>query len=205
MRKALLETYPEIVTVSFSRTSFHSISITAKKHTEAFLWCGTTHTATSTPTCYRTNTEGFIFEQVASSPESPLASSTQNNSLEMYMLLSSEIAPGESVIGAHVLGPERIPIALRFVRAVKELGVEVRAIEIQDDEASLWMNDRTYIKYILGSEERAIQLAASSMPKVNLSDGSIEYLDLRFNGKAFVKRRGAGETEAPMDKTMEAR
>jgi hypothetical protein len=43
--------------------------------------------------------------------------------------------------------------------------------------------------YVLGSEQEAFTALVSAKDSLSLSDGSVDYVDLRFSGKVYVKRK----------------
>jgi hypothetical protein len=88
------------------------------------------------------------------------------------------------------------PVAgvLSFVKAMKSLGANVIAVEMRGDEADLYTEAGTRITYVTGREEQAAALAATSFPSLKLNDGSLLYVDLRFDSKIFFKKK---ETKKP--------
>lgn len=206
IRASVLRSYPNISAVSISRTSFTEIHVRTVLRASAFVWCGVT--ADAAGNCYDADAEGLIFGEIASLPtmakSAPVEMDTvaasvmdvvpeQNidpSSLRIYAQLESENNDDGTPLRAHVVGAERIPDALRFVKAMRALNVSIVSIEIRDDEADLYTPQGTRITYILGDEEKSAALAASSFPSLNLSDGQLAYVDLRFEGKVYIKRRG---------------
>lgn len=170
--------------------------------------------------CYSADSDGFVFKRAEGAEVAPAGAGTDASSTSPVMPASStppstastalarragaaplsqvrvfapldrSIADGSSPIGAHVVSPGRIPDALKFVDAIRELGAPVSSLALRDDEADLWLNGPTRITYVLGHEREAAELAASALPGLTLTDGSIQYIDLRFPGKAYVKRYG---------------
>jgi len=206
IRASVLREYPNISAVSISRTSFTEIYVRTIPRASAFVWCGVT--ADAAGNCYDADAEGLIFGEIASvlamaksaSGEMDTVATSvmdvapeQNvdpSSLRIYAQLESENNDDGTPLRAHVVGAERIPDALRFVKAMRALNVSIVSIEIRDDEADLYTPQGTRITYILGEEEKSAALAASSFPSLNLSDGQLAYVDLRFEGKVYIKRRG---------------
>ena len=68
--------------------------------------------------------------------------------------------------------------------------MNVVSVEIRGDEADLYTPHGTRVTYILGNEEKAAALAASAFPTLNIQGGQLAYVDLRFEGKVYIKRHG---------------
>lgn len=180
IRKAILAAHPEIAAVSIARSSFTSLTISPTARTSALLWCG--HERTPEATCYETDAEGLVFMQADA------ARVTQPGELKIYGAL--EEGDAASPVGARVSQAERIPEALRLVKTLRGLGASITVLQLRGDEADLLLESGTRLTYVLGKEEQAAALAAASFPTLALADGSIEYIDLRFERKIYVKRFG---------------
>lgn len=196
MREAVLAAHPEVSALSISRSSFNSLTLSGTSRASSFIWCGTSiDTPAPDGSCFEADAEGLIFRQAAVSTTTMVLSTGSSTpvsagDLRIFSALVPERAEGESPVGARVSKAESIPDALRFVKAIRGLGLPVSSLGIRDDEADLWLSGPTRITYVLGHEEEAAQLAASAIPTLNFADGTIQYLDLRFRGKAYVKRFG---------------
>ncbi len=207
IRAAILDANPEVSAVSLTATSFSSLSIYTTPRAQSFLWCGTDF---STPSpdgyCYQSDIEGFIFAQdshtvgapvlVASTSSStpplpkPVAPVENRSQILVYGPLDRDITNGNSPTRAHLVLPGRMPEALKFVNAIRELGAPITSLVIRGDEADLWIGQSTRITYVLGHERDAASSAASSLSNLALTNGSIQYVDLRFPGKVYVKKYG---------------
>jgi len=212
IRTAITDADPEVSAVSIARTSFSSIAISTVPRAEAFLWCGTSIDAPLPDgDCYEADIQGFIFKDAgmgdAGAAATSTASSTSNGmaagsadtdgtraddaekgEIRVFGPVSKDVSDGQSPVRAHVVTPGNITDALKFVAAVRELRVPVSAYAIRGDEADLWVGAPTRITYVIGHEKDAAVLAESALPTLALTDGSIQYVDLRFPGKAYVKR-----------------
>lgn len=191
IRAQVMKDFPDASAVSIKGVSLHVISITVMSRASAFIWCGSSIDAPpANGTCFSADGEGLVF-----GPADP-AMVAASSSLRIFAPLDREVSAGESPVGAHIVNSKQVPDALRFVKAVRSLGAPVSALSILGDEADLYLQGPTHIRYVLGREEQAAQLAVSAFPTLNLTDGSIDYIDLRFigsmntPGKAYVKRFG---------------
>ncbi len=181
IRAAVLEAHPNVSAVSVSRTGFDSISLKASERVAAFWWCGTPPEA-GTDNCFEADAEGYVFAHA----EAIIGSTTPM--LIVHAALDG--APPESYpLRGMVVGAGRVPDILRFVRAVESLGIPVESIAIREDEADLRAPHGTRITYVIGNEEEAAKGASAAFPSLNLMDGSLDYVDLRFDGKVYLKRR----------------
>lgn len=179
MRTIIIEAYPDISAVSLSAVSFNELRVESVARASAFVWCGES-VDTPAPSCYDADAEGLVFAEHSAGVASTTA-------LKVYSALQGSATT--TPVRAHVVSSELVPSILRFVRAVKTLGVPVQAIAIRGDEADIHVPGNTRITYVLGREEQAASLAASAFPTLKLPDSTIEYIDLRFEKKVYVKRR----------------
>jgi hypothetical protein len=212
IRTAIIDANPDVSAVSLTPTSFSSLHIRTTSRAESFIWCGTAFENPNTDgSCYQSDIEGFIFMQdaervVTNTPMSTSTSSTtphtatvsvspakQNvqSQIHVYGPLDRDVSGGQSPIRAHLALSSRIPEALKFVDAMRELGAPVTSLVIRGDEADLWIGKTTRITYVLGHEKDAALSAASAFPNLSLTDGTIQYIDLRFPGKVYLKKYGS--------------
>ena len=77
------------------------------------------------------------------------------------------------------------------------LGSPVSALAIHDGEVDVHLTSGTRLTYVLGHEQNAFTALVSAKSNFNLADGSLDYVDLRFDGKVYVKKKGAGSTGSP--------
>ncbi len=207
IRARVLEAHPSVQAVSISATGLNSLHIKALTRISSFTWCGESVDA-PTDTCYEADAEGLVFAQqafVATSSES-LATTTiiaakkaapsAESQLLVYGPLERDPSASEgSMIRAHVTYASALPGALKFVKAMRGLGADIRSVTLRGDEIDLHTKAGTRITYVIGKEGEAAILAATSFPGLKLNDGSIEYVDLRFQNKIYVKRVGQGAAE----------
>lgn len=188
IRKVLLDAYPDISSLSISRSGFNSLSIKTNARVTAFWWCGTPSVeAPVDSTCYESDAEGFIFAPVEEG--AVLATSTALSTLRIYGELAAASSSASYPLRAHMQHVESIPNALRFVHAMNNLNIPIVSLSIHNDEADVITPAGTRIIYVLGHEEDATELARATFSTLNLIDGSIQYVDLRFPAKVYVKRR----------------
>jgi cell division septal protein FtsQ len=191
IRAAILEEFPGIAAVSISRTSLDAISLKASERTSAFWWCGTPgNLSARTGTCYEADAEGLVFARAVESSAEEATSTAVASELRVYAELDAASSTGAYPIKARVMGASALPNILKFVKTTKALGVPVASIAIRGDEADLFVPPTTRITYVVGHENEAAKSASAAFPTLNLVDGSLIYVDLRFDGKVYLKRVG---------------
>jgi hypothetical protein len=188
VRTAILDAYPDVAAVSVSRTGLDSLFVNALPRVSAFTWCGSTYNA-GTDSCYEADAEGYLFAPLPI-PGGASATTTDIADFTLHLYAPLVEADASSPLRAHIKDASRIPDALRFVRAMQSLGAKVTALAMRDDEADVYTTGGTRLTYVLGHEQDAANLAATALPTINVNDGSLQYVDLRFSGKVYYKKKG---------------
>jgi hypothetical protein len=187
IRAEILKTYPDIDAVSVSRTGLDSIFINASARVSAFTWCGES-IERADATCYEADADGLIFAPIPA-PNGATGTTTDLSSFTLRLYAPLRDAT-DTPVRATIANPATVPDALRFVRAMQQLGADVTALELRTDEGDVITSGGTRITYVLGHEQEAANLAASTFPSINVNDGSLQYVDLRFDGKVYYKKKG---------------
>lgn len=188
IRESILAAHPRYSAVSITRSGFDAIKISTVSRTTAFWWCGTPEEGSANDlNCYEADAEGFVFAPVTLD----VSASTTPDLLALRLYAELEADPGSEgyPLRARIQSLGSIPDVLRFVKAMKELGVSVVSLAIRADEADVFDESGTRLTYVIGREADAVRLAASVLPSLDIAGGAIEYVDLRFSGKAYLKRR----------------
>ncbi len=191
IRAAILEEFPAIAAVSVSRTDMHAIALKTTPRASAFWWCGTPENLSAEiGNCYDADVEGLVFEKAVELSAEVATSSASDHMLHVYAHLETGSTTDQYPLKARVEGAKMLPDVLRFVKAIQGFGVPVASIAIRGEEADLFVEPSTRITYVIGHEREAAKSAEAAFKKLNLVDGSLEYVDLRFDGKVYLKRRG---------------
>ena len=179
MRERVLSLYPDVAATSITRSSLTSIAVEAIPRLESFLWCGESITL-PLHACYSVDALGLVFKE--------RADMQGTTTLKVYVPLveGQYTEPVRGVISQSGNLPRVIDVA----RAFQELGPEIASLEVRDDEVDMYTPSGTRITYVVGDEEDALLLAASSFPTLNFTSGTLLYVDLRFKGKAYVRKLG---------------
>ncbi len=182
IRADVLAAFPAIEAVSIHPEGLTALSIESTRRASVLWWCGTATDAPST-SCYQADAQGLVFAEV------PLDQRFATDSaLTLYAPLAKEPANG-SPVGDAIANSQALPQVIQFVKAMRSLGANVVSVAIRGDEADLYTAAGTRITYVIGREEQAANLAAAGFGSLNLNDGSLEYVDLRFESKIFFKKK----------------
>ncbi len=101
----------------------------------------------------------------------------------------SQASPG-TPIGATLPQAAAFPAAFDFARQLVAFGSPVVSVVFRhNQEADLYLRSGTRITYVLGQEQDAYAALVSARADLNLADGSLEYVDLRFPGKVYLKKK----------------
>lgn len=215
IRESILDTYKGTAAVSISRTGFSSISIKVDNRVPIARWCGLSSIATSPedsplkkmlPTasgeCYLFDASGFVYAtateafsvdgRVSPAP----GESNQDKTLTSFILFSLFKVDAVSAIGATLKDANQLPMVFDFARQLGLSGPPVRTVVIRGDEVDFFFATSTYgtaadlrVTYLLGDEQNSFAALVSAKSTLNLSDPSLQYVDLRFPGKVYLKKK----------------
>lgn len=181
IRADIVAAHPDIAAVSIFRNGLTGLSIKANAHVPIARWCGVssgaTAVASSTANCYFFDASGFMY--ATASDAQPV------NAFIVYAPLTG----GGETIGSTLANADKLPAAFDFARQVGTLGSPVSAVVFRDDEVDEFLESGTRITYVLGNEQNAYTALVSARGYLNLADGSLEYVDLRFAGETYFKRK----------------
>jgi len=202
IRTRVLDAYPQVQAVSISASGLSSLKITALVRASSFTWCGES-VIMPADTCYEADAEGLVFAPTTEKIEAVMSTTTPETattslpqkkaepSKESALLVYGPLEGAENgPVRAHVTYASALPGALKFVKAMRSLGAEIHSVTLRGDEIDLHTKVGTRITYVIGNEGQAAILASTSFPTLNLNDGSLEYVDLRFENKVYLKRKG---------------
>lgn len=191
IRASILADHLDIAAVSMFRNGLTGISIKTNDRVPIARWCGVSpdtarfDLATSSArsnlaeNCYVFDASGYIFATANSSTQTI-------NSFTLYAPLAGETLEPLRATIAHA---EIVPHAFDFARQLDTLGGSVIQVILRGDEVDDYLKSGTRIIYILGHENDAFTALVSARDNLNLADGSIDYIDLRFDGKVYLKQK----------------
>lgn len=189
IRTDILAANPDIAAISIFRNGFDGLTIRVDNRTPIAQWCGAPpatirfNVGTSSPRldtvtdCYVFDANGVIY---ATTSATKLV-----NSFVVYESLTSGSGPLDSVLP----NASELPSVFDFTRKLSAFGPMVVSIVIHDGEVDEYLVNGTRITYVLGHEQDAFNALTSAHANLNLTSGSIEYVDLRFDGKVYLKKK----------------
>lgn len=182
IRGTIMDAHPEIAAVSLFRNGFNGLTIKIDERTAVAEWCGLSPTPGVDEYCYVFDVNGFVF--------APAASTTETlNPFKVYAPLANDPNHTLDPLRATLTHPENLPSAFDFARQVGTLGSPVESVVIRGDEVDDLLKSGTRITYVFGDEQNAFSALVSAKDQFNLSDGSVDYVDLRFDGKIYLKKK----------------
>jgi hypothetical protein len=190
IRADIIANRPDIAAVSFFRNGLTGLSIRISERVAIARWCGLAPTPDVAEYCYVFDASGFIF---AADPGSELPSGTSTPTINPQKLYDALATSTEEPLRSTLAHAEALPSAFDFARQLSTLGSPVTAILVRGDEVDDLLTSGTRVTYVLGHEETAFTALTSAKSTLNLADGSLEYVDLRFDGKVYLKKKN----EAP--------
>lgn len=181
IRSDIIALHPNIVAVSLFRNGFTGLSIKVNDRVAIARWCGLAPTEGVEAYCYVFDANGFIFAAVATT------TSTINNFTLYAPLEGGALEP----LRATIARAEELPSIFDFARQLDTLGSPTAHLILRGDEVDDYLASGTRVTYVLGNEQNAFAALVSAHDNFNLADGSLEYVDLRFDGKVYLKKVGS--------------
>ncbi len=213
IRTDIIALHPDIAAVSIFRSGLTGLSIRINDRAPIALWCGLTPTFIASTTeahgsseyCYVFDASGFIFAAQATStdtinnfklyaPLAPLETPAQaRTGVSDTLSLTGRVGDIQEPLRATIAHADQLPATFDLARQLATFGSPVVSIIVRGDEVDDMLGSGTRVTYVLGNEKNAFTALMSARQNMNLADGSIEYVDLRFDGKVYLKKNG----EAP--------
>lgn len=187
IRAGILAAYPDIAAVSLFRDGLTGLSVKLIGRAPVARWCGSAFATSSAQSCYVFDASGYLY--------APVATITQTiNAFTVYAPLAGDagkppVASEVKPFRATIAQANALPPAFDFARQLRALGSPVEAVVVRGDEVDDMLASGTRVTYVLGDEANAFTALTSARADLNLADGSLEYVDLRFNGKVYLKKK----------------
>lgn len=181
--------YLDIAAVSLFRTGLNTLTLRVDTRVPIAQWCGdilpdaSSAIGTSTPradtACFYFDANGMLY-----------ATTTEEQPVNTFRFYERYNPPPEmTALGFALPNAQAIPAAFDFARQLTTFGSSVTAVVFRDREVDDYLASGTRITYMRGKEQQAFTALSSARDSFDLTDGSLEYVDLRFDGKVYVKRK----------------
>ena len=192
IRARIIAAHPDIAAISIFRNGFTGLSIRLDYRVPVARWCGaslsqyvTIDLATSSAKslaqdCYFFDANGFVY--ATSSEVQPV------NSFLVYEPWGSQTS-AEPIIGTTLPNADAFPSAFDFARQLATLGSPISSVVFREDEVDVHLVSGTRVTYVLGNEQNAYTALVSGKGNLNFADGLLDYVDLRFPGKVYLKKK----------------
>lgn len=181
IRKALLADHLEIAAVSLSHKGLNTLVLEATERTAVARWCSFALIQDVEEYCYLFDPNGYIFAAAET------ASTT--STLNPFALYAPTMEEAQEPLRSTLADADKLPSVFDFARRLGSMNALVRYIIIRDGEVNHHLESGTRITYVLGREQDAMTALVSAKSNVDLVNGSIEYVDLRFDRKVYIKRK----------------
>jgi hypothetical protein len=188
IRTDIMTANPNIAAVSFFRNGFTGLSIKVSDRVPIARWCGLAPTIGVDAYCYVFDASGFIFAAATTSAQT-INSFTLYAPLEGETLGRSPTGERQEPLRANIAHANNLPALFDFARQLDTFGSSVTHIILHNDEVNDYLTSGTRVTYLLGNEQNAFTALVSARDNFNLADGSVDYIDLRFDGKMYLKRK----------------
>jgi len=202
VREELMRTFPRIEHVESKRPSTRAVTFVVQEREPAALWCGDVvpEIAYSTSqqqqhateeawgTCYLMDEKGFVYAKA------PIF--TGNVFLRLYGPLEHA-----SPIGQHFIEQGEFRRWVEFTAHLAENDLTVRAILFVDErDCELYLSNGLRVLVPRNDELERVRnrLVSALEEEVIDTDRNIEYVDLRFEGKAFIRYIEIPDTNAEL-------
>lgn len=210
IRKTILQKEPTVAAISIERTGFNTINITLEPRTALSKWCGTVASSTPANTirkdtkpssqgqCFLFDNSGFLFQKISMSASSTASTTIAGAPMRTVIKYTPPLFPytiyaplstrGKPYLNT-IADNSSLSHIFDLARNIRIFNVTVSAIVLRGDEVDLFLSSGTRITYVLGKESSAFSLLSSVKKDISLSDESLRYVDLRFSGKVYFKKR----------------
>jgi cell division septal protein FtsQ len=179
IRARIMSAHPEIAAVSIFRSGLTTLSIRVDHRVAIARWCGLAPTKGVEEYCYVFDANGYVFAAAASTTPT----------VNTFALYTHPVGDTLEPLRATLTNVEQLPMAFEFARKLATFGSPVVRVIMRDGEVDDDLASGTRVTYELGNEEQAYTALASARANFNLADGTVDYVDLRFPGKVYLKKK----------------
>lgn len=174
LEDGVMQSFPRISSIELSRAGATTLDARVEERDPALLWCGETNINTSA--CWLGDTNGLLFEQATTTAPFP----------RIYGPLQEAADPE----GSSVLRRGSASSVIALIETLEEAGIAVAYTTLRaPDEVDVFLAQDIRVTYLLGREARVAEVLPSLLDEVSTPEQEpVEYIDLRFGNRVFVKR-----------------
>lgn len=200
IRETLLDTYPQIASLDIRRSDLTTLQVVVDERQPRHLWCGgepSGHTVRSQ--CYFLDDEGVIFAKAPRFSGSVF--------LEIYMTPEGasvrEQPYYEAPLGHYLFAGDGFTRVVSLHDRLEEQGLAIeRLICDTNNDCSFFLDNGVALHIARSDEvdeimqafETILKTDRLSMKHLTERDSRLEYIDLRFNNRAFFRFEGNEST-----------
>ena len=171
--------FPRIDTVSISRHPMRrSVSVRVVEREPYAQWC---RTREHTRECYSVDTEGYVFEKVATTTADMIVF---EGGLDATRALRARVAP------------QYFAQAVRFIDTLRTIGLSVATFVFEGADGRVVFRDGWELRVALDKDMAAVaHNLAVVLDEYNLRNrlNSVRYIDMRFGERVYYTLKGEGE------------
>jgi hypothetical protein len=97
----------------------------------------------------------------------------------------------EAMLGATLPAAHTLPAAFDFARQLSGLGSPVVRVVYREREVDDYLENGTRVTYVRGEEASSFTALLASHVASDIARGALDYIDLRFPGKVYLKKRSS--------------
>lgn len=189
LENAITRDAPEFKNAAVRHESFRTVLISVEAREPFALWCGDIVPLPGEPVgeCYTLDTGGIIFTH---------GNALHASSTEPYFYGALGEGLGE-VLGAQFLDVARFARIVVFIELLRSQNLSVQAsVTLDENEGELHLMDGTRILYRSADDPTKLaRRLALLLESENAPQLPLEYIDLRFGDRVYVKRVTSSETK----------
>lgn len=199
IRARIIERHGDIAGVSFFRKGTNGLTLRITERVPIARWCPApvrTAETVSTSSPQASTSNGSELDNCWFFDDSGLLFATSSEVAVVYPFIIYEpLSLPESIRGQRLPHAGLLPASLNFARQLDTFGADATSISIEAPEATIALKGGARINYILGKENEAYTALVSAKNQLALTSSELDYVDLRFSGKVYVKKKGDSVAE----------
>lgn len=179
---AVRSAFPDIANVRTVLAGLGGLTVEVSERAPFANWCS----AVSPQNCYVIDAGGFAFQK----PELPIIATTTATTTASILTIFTPTAPKYE---ANVFDGNGLKNLLGFIKSFQSAGFKIFSVKIKDTDYFFTFSDNSEIMVQGGDnpDDIAAKLSSieSDLQKEGAAAGSVEYIDLRYGNKVYLKMK----------------